>query len=84
MLVLASVHLMGSVMGLVILLGKGKVQVSVKASAAAWADLSVVAWADLSAVAWAVLSAVAWADLSAVAWVNEARKRPHWLSPRPM
>ena len=76
MLVLASVHLMGSVMGLGILLGKEKVQVSVKASAVAWADLSAVAWADLSAVAWA--------DLSAVAWVNEARKRLHRLSPAPL
>ena len=45
-LVLASVHLMGSVMGLGILLGKEKVQVSVKASAAAWADLSAVAWVN--------------------------------------
>ena len=68
MLVLASVHLMGSVMGLGILLGKEKVQVLVKASAVAWADLS----------------AAAWADLSAVALVNEARKRPHWLSPAPL
>ena len=66
--------------------------VSADLSAVAWADLLAVAWADSSVVAWAVLlavvwadsSVVAWADLSAVAWVNEARKRPHWLSPAPL